>query len=156
MRGLNKSKENEVLYQELGNKENKLFSSMKEVYVLAALIGGLVNKREAFNENGGDAIKGELFNRVEKTFFDFIAIDSTKDLNILKLDEENEEEKAKLIEGYSNGGMYILKEYLGEEFLNLDNFINAIENIDKFIDEERAKNSNSLNEILRNINITIK
>ena len=155
MRGLNKSKENEWLYQDLGNKENKLFSSMKDVYTLTALMGGLLNERKTFNGSGGDAIKDSLFSRSEKTFFDFIAIDSTKDLNILKKEADSQEEKASLIESYSNAGIEILKENLGDSYLNLDNLIDAVEKIDKLIDEKKSKKSD-LSTILSGINITIK
>ncbi|MGL5764816.1 MAG: hypothetical protein ACRCX8_04165, partial [Sarcina sp.] len=75
MRGLNKSRENENLYQALGNSENKLFSSMKDVYTLTAMIGLLMDERKAFKSNGGEAIKDSIFSRQDKTFFDFIAIE---------------------------------------------------------------------------------
>ena len=155
MRSLNKSKENEWLYQELGNKENKLFSSMKDVYTLTALIGGLLNERKSFEGSSGDAIKDSLFSRSEKTFFDFIAIDSTKDLNILKNEFEAQEEKVDLMESYSNAGIKILKEHLGDNYLNLDNLISAVENIDKLIDEYKETEKNSANSLLLGANIRI-
>lgn len=157
MRGLNKSKENEELYQNLGNhRETKLFSSMKDVYTLTAMIGLLMDKRKSFKSNGGDAIKENIFSRQDKTFFDFIAIESTKDLEILKKDEETENEKATLIESYSNAGIEILKEYLGTEYLSIDNLLNAVEELDKDIDIERAKQNSSLENIIFNINNEIK
>ncbi|MGL4450606.1 MAG: hypothetical protein ACRCTZ_05385 [Sarcina sp.] len=148
MRGLNKSKENEELYQELGNKENKLFSSMKDVYTLTALIGLLMDEEKPFKGSGGDPIKESIFNRQDKTFFNFIAIESTKDLEILKKDTDSEEEKAKLIEWYSNAGIEILKEHLGDEYLNIDNLLNAVDTLDEAIDQARTKQSSSLENII--------
>lgn len=148
MRGLNKSKENERLFQELGNKENKLFSSMKDVYTLTTLIGVLMEEKKSFKGGAGEAIKESIFSRQDKSFFDFVAIESTKDLKILKREVEIESEKAFLMEEYSNAGIEILKEHLGDEYLNIDNLLNAVDTLDEAIDQARTKQSSSLENII--------
>lgn len=139
MRPLNKSQEFEGLYQDLGNKENKLFNSMKDIYMLAAMIGAKEDKRNPFSAKGGEPIKESIFNDSDKTLMNFIAIDKTKDLNILKDEVDSVEEKAKLIEEYANGGMEILKKYLGEDYLSLDNLIEVLITLDRDLDEVKPK-----------------
>ncbi|WP_055070048.1 DNA phosphorothioation-associated protein 4 [Clostridium massiliamazoniense] len=139
MRALNKSQEFEGLYQDLGNKENKLFNSMKDIYVLAAIIGAKEDKRKPFSNKGGEPIKESIFSDSDRTFMNFIAIDRTKDLSILKDEEDSIEQKAILIEEYANGGMEILKKYLGEDYLSLDNLIEAITNLDRDLEELKPK-----------------
>lgn len=107
---LNKSIENENNFQTLGNKENKLFSTMKDVYILATIIGFQRNKRIPFDKSGGEAIKLSLLNSDDKNIIDSIALDETNDITILL--EENTDKKLEIIEEYANGGMEVLYESL--------------------------------------------
>ena len=86
---------------------------------------------------------------------DWLYRNQKKDLNILKKEADSQEEKASLIESYSNAGIEILKENLGDSYLSLDNLIDAVEKIDKLIDEKKSQKSD-LNSILSGISITIK
>ena len=151
MRGLKKSEEYEHLYQTLGNKNNKFFDSMRDVYTLSTLIGALMDRKKGFENSGGDAIKDNLFKRFDKSIFDFVVIDKKKELDLLKDEVELSEEKAVLIESYANGGIEFLEENLGIEYLDLDNLIDAVERIDEKIDKHRNKKDNSFENIFRTI-----
>jgi dnd system-associated protein 4 len=107
---LNKSEEYESYYQMLGTSEDRLFSSMKDVFMTALIVGYLKDAQKPFKKSGGEPIKLHIFSQEDRNIMDIIALDKTRDLSMLL--RENEEEKYKIIEEYANGGM----EYLVEGF----------------------------------------
>lgn len=144
MRSLSKSSQYEPYFQKYGNSEEKLFNSMKDVYMLALVLGCLKKNRIPFTEKGGDPIKLSIFNSEDLKIMDLMTLAATEDLNILT--KEQEEEKFKLIEEYTNGGMEILVKELGiipnmRELKNM--VINTINPNDgkKVIDYEDILNS---------------
>lgn len=135
MKPLNKSDKYEELYQSLGNTKDSLFNSMKDVYVLAALLGAIKENKKKFNKKGGEPIKEGIFNYSDKVILDFIAVNATKDINILKNDEEELNSKSNLLEEYANGGMETLEKYLAEDPLNIDRLIQCVKEIDMELNE---------------------
>lgn len=100
---LGKSAEMEQYYQQLV-KEN-FFETMKDVMMLAIMLGFKNQSRIPVTKYGGDAIKEHIF-KDDMAFLDIIAVLSTNDIKILL--DENKEEKYKLFEEYAEGGMNIL------------------------------------------------
>lgn len=155
MRALNKSEEYENLYQNLGHVKDSLFSSMKDVYVFAALIGSVYEGQKKLNKRGGEPIKEGIFNYDDKVVFDFIAINSTKDINILKNDPDEVENKCKLIEECANWGIEKLSQYLNDDPLNIDNLVECIREIDKDLDN-LSKGNNSNEDLLLDTLLSMK
>lgn len=97
---LGKSAAMEPYYQYL--VKEGFFDTMKDVMLLAIVIGFKNESRIPFVKYGGDAIKEHIF-KDDMDYLNIIAVLSTKDIKILL--EENKEEKYKLFEEYAEAGM---------------------------------------------------
>lgn len=105
---LNKSEEFETYYQMLGNSPSKFLETMKDVFMLALVVGYLRDNKKPFSKNGGEPIKLTIFDDYDKNIMDIIALNKMNDTDILINDEQNIEAKYRMIEEYANGGMEIL------------------------------------------------
>ena len=109
---LNKSIEYEAYFKSLGKPDkdiDKIFNSMKDVYMLALVVGFKYGKKKEIKRASSDPIKLSIFDEHDRVIMDIIALYENireKDLSLLRSD--NEEEKYKLIEEYANGGMEVL------------------------------------------------
>ena len=109
---LNKSLEYEPYFKVLGKPDKdqeKLFNSMKDVYMLALTVGFKNKRRKTIKKSSSDPIKLEIFDEHDKVIMDIIALYENiheKDLSLLT--DDRKDEKYKLIEEYANGGMEIL------------------------------------------------
>ena len=109
---LNKSLEYEPYFKSLGKPDkdaDKLFTSMKDVYMLALVVGFKYKKRKEIKRASTDPIKLTIFDEHDRVIMDIIALYENirdKDLSLLRSDREDE--KYTLIEEYANGGMEIL------------------------------------------------
>ena len=101
----------ENYYQHLGNKEDKLFETMKDVMLFCALLAiNKERKREPLLKKGGDSIKFDYFTSNDRTLIDMIALYSTEDISILT--NEKHDLKLELFEEYANAGMaYIVNRF---------------------------------------------
>ena len=121
---LNKSSEYEPYFQKLGKSDSnseKLFSSMKDVYMLALVLGFKHKVKKPLKKHGGEGIKLSIFDEHDKVIMDIIALYENckdKDLSLLRLDKEDE--KYKLIEEYANGGMKIIVDEIYNKGNNLE------------------------------------
>lgn len=118
----------EELFKELGksdSKKDKLFDSMKDVYMLAFLLGMRKNERKKISKKSSDPIKEEIFGEENKIIMDFMALEKTKDINILKKTEEADEYIHNMVEEYANGGIHILYDLLGKSH-DLDKLISIV------------------------------
>lgn len=107
---LGKSTNMEPYYQYL--VKEGLFDTMKDVMLLAIIIGFKNGSKTPFDKYGGDAIKEHIF-KDDMDFLNIIAVLSTKDIKILL--NENKEEKYKLLEEYAETGM---SKFVSEVFAN--------------------------------------
>lgn len=105
---LNKSEEFENYYQMLGNNKGKIFDTMKDVFMLALVVGYLKDIKRSFSKVGGEPIKLTIFDDFDKNIMDIIALNKKNDTGILLNEEQAVEEKYRMIEDYANGGMDIL------------------------------------------------
>lgn len=125
---LNKSLEYEVYFKSLGksDKDNeKLFNSMKDVYMLAVVIGFKYKKKKEIKRASSDPIKLDIFDEHDKVIMDIIALYENiheKDLSLLRSDKEDE--KYKLIEEYANAGIEILIREICNKGSRLDDLKN--------------------------------
>lgn len=119
----------EEIYKSLGKpdgKIEKLFESMKDVYMLALVLGAVNDERIPLKKRSPDSIKEEIFREDNKRIMDLIALNLTKDINILKNTNDSEEIIHNIVEEYSNGGIRILSELLKTDYENLDNLIAVV------------------------------
>ncbi len=100
---LGKSANMEPYYQYL--VKEGFFDTMKDVMLLAIIIGFKNDSRIPFTKYGGDAIREHIF-KDDMAYLNVISVLSTKDIKILL--DENKEEKYKMLEEYAEAGMNIL------------------------------------------------
>lgn len=109
----NKPEAYEKYYQDL-LKNMKFFGTLKDIFMLSAVLGYRNGIRLAISKSGGDPIKEHIFNSDDFNIMDIIALETTKDLSIIL--KENKDEKYKIIEEYAHAGIkYIVENiYIGD------------------------------------------
>ncbi|MBU5310598.1 DNA phosphorothioation-associated protein 4 [Tissierella carlieri] len=122
-----KALEYEEIYQELGNRNEKIFDSMKDVMVFCALIALRKGKpRKPIEKRGGEPIKVEIFRQDDKNIIDIIALHEYGDLEVIT--EEKNDEKLTIFEEYANAGMA----YIEERFKGIPKEVEIRSLIDEF------------------------
>lgn len=125
----NKDARAEVIYKELGKpdgKKEKLFDTMRDVYMLALVLGAINEERIELNNKSSDPIKEEIIGKENKVIMELIVLNLRKDINILDGKIENEEYIHKVVEEYANAGIYKLDEMLNGDYESLDNLITMV------------------------------
>ena len=113
---LGKSAAMEPYYQELVKQD--YFDTMKDVMLLAIVIGFKNKTRVPIGKYGGDSIKEHIF-KDDMDFLNTIAVLSTGDIKILL--DESKDEKYKRFEEYAEAGMNIfVKEVFNGQVPNAD------------------------------------
>jgi len=131
---MRKSEEFELYFQELGNKENKFFDNMKDVYMMAIAVGFKYGQPLAFSKSAGEDIALRYFNDDDKKIMDLVALSVTDDISILLSDEEYQERKYKLLEEYANGGMKIMVEEFCKPVVDISEFYKFVEGFESNAD----------------------
>ncbi|MGL4913124.1 MAG: hypothetical protein ACRC3Y_11925 [Romboutsia sp.] len=135
---LNKALEYEPYFKSLGRAEKdseKLFSSMKDVYMLALVVGFKMGRKKIIKKSSADPIKLSIFDEHDKVIMDIIALYENiqeKDLSLLRSDMQ--EDKYKLIEEYTNGGMEIIIRDICNKGARLEDFKKFAETFNPNID----------------------
>ncbi|MBL7074950.1 DNA phosphorothioation-associated protein 4 [candidate division KSB1 bacterium] len=118
------------IYDLLMESEEQIFSTRKDILLLAASIGYNKGKEKILSTATGEGeIHWEVFERnaTDVAIINAIALSKTNDLNVLLDTEESFDTKITILEKYANGGIQILKEKLldqpGEPIDNLINYI---------------------------------
>ncbi|MDD3013460.1 MAG: hypothetical protein PHC34_07125 [Candidatus Gastranaerophilales bacterium] len=121
----NKPEAYEKYYQYL-IRDFKFFETMKDIFMLSAVIGFKNNTSLPFPKSGGEPIKDHIFSEEDKNIMDIIAIETRKDLKILL--KENQEEKYKMMEEYAHAGIqYIVKNiFIAEEVTDADKLLDFV------------------------------
>lgn len=130
----------EQIYKDLGKvegKKEKLFETMKDVYMLALVLGAVNEDRRKLKKKSQDSIKEEIFGQENKRIMDFIALYFNKDINILNKSEESEAFIHNLVEEYANGGIFVLDELINSEYDDLDNLIAGVKEYEKLDNEPK-------------------
>src|SRR6056297_2713365 len=101
-KGLSRDEEFEHVFQTLGTKEiqERLFDNMKEVYMVALLMGFSQGYRKPLKKVSKDPIRMNIFDQNDKNIMDIIALLEKNDLSLLIEEESQIEEKFRMIEEY--------------------------------------------------------
>jgi dnd system-associated protein 4 len=145
---LRKSAEYEQYFQELGNKSDKLFDSMKDVFMFAVTLGFRKEKRVPFQKTDGDDIRLSYFKAEDENIFNIIALSDAKEMSILLPDDEYVEKKYKIVEEYANGGMSIMVEEFCKPIIDENAFRKFIET---FEDASGEQQKASLEDMLEGV-----
>lgn len=119
----------EDIYKALGkpdSKKEKIFESMKDVYMLALVLGAINDDSKPLKKKSQDTIKDTIFSSEDKRIMDLISLNSTKDINILKETSDSESLLHDIVERYANGGIKILSEMLKCDYESIDNLITVV------------------------------
>ena len=131
---LGKSSNMEPYYQYL--VKEGYFDTMKDVMLLAIMLGFKNESRIPVTKYGGDAIKEHIF-KDDMDFLNVISVLSTKDIKILL--DENKEEKYKMLEEYAEGGMNILvKDAFTGQYTNAEKLIDYVKTFSPSISSEQT------------------
>lgn len=106
---LQRAKDKEDLFQELGVKPGSPFNTMKDVFVFSACMG-FVNKQREPLKAGKETFGPGVFSKDDEAIMNVIAIADKNDINVLRA--EHEEERQTIVEEYANGGIALLKKAL--------------------------------------------
>jgi dnd system-associated protein 4 len=127
---MRKSEQFEFYFQELGNKENKFFDSMKDVYMMAMAVGFKYGKSISFTKSTGEDIALGYFNDYDRKIMDLLALTITGQIDILLLDDEYQDKKFKLLEEYANGGMSVMVESFCKPVIDISEFYKFVESFE--------------------------
>ena len=143
-RPISKSEEYEKYFQRLGTQEDKLFLTMKDVMMVALLVGYERGVRKPFDKSGGDPIKEHLFSADDKNIMDIIALNEKNDITILL--DDHEAEKVKIIEEYINGGMETIVEEICMPVPTMDKLVNFVVSY-----QQEKKHKKGIDELLNEV-----
>ena len=127
---MRKSEQFELYFQELGNKENKFFDSMKDVYMMAMAVGFKFGKSLPFTKSAGEDISLHYFGDDDKKIMDLLALTITDQIDILLSDDEHQNKKHKLLEEYANGGMSVMVESFCKPVIDIFDFYKFVESFE--------------------------
>lgn len=138
---LQKENEYEPYYKILGSKseknEEQLFSTMKDVYMLALVIGFKNKKRKKITKPSKDPIKLIYFDEYDKVIMDIVALYTyiqDEDISILRNDRQDD--KYKLVEEYANAGMEVIVNKVCKNGYKLEDLVKFAQSFNTQIDEE--------------------
>lgn len=135
--------EYEDIYQELGNRSDKIFDSMKDVMVFCALIALRKGKeKKSINKRGGESIKIDIFRQDDRNIIDIIALHEYGDLAILT--EEMNDVKLTIFEEYANAGI----SYIVERFKGVPNRMEIRKLVDEFRPETTYKEPIDISDLI--------
>lgn len=139
---LYKENEYEPYYKILGSKseknEEQLFSTMKDVYMLALVIGFKNKKRKKIMKPGKDPIKLIYFDEYDKVIMDIVALYTyinDEEISILRNDKQDE--KYKLIEEYANAGMEVIVNKVCKNGYKLEDLVKFAQSFNVDIDAKQ-------------------
>ncbi|MDO3408385.1 DNA phosphorothioation-associated protein 4 [Saccharibacillus sp. CPCC 101409] len=139
-RRIRRPKEQELLYKKLVDEEEfGVFSTYKDVFMLAGAVGFMEKKRIEFTSQA-EGMPWSVFNlETDESFIDAIALIETEDLSLFNEDDEVFDKKMKIFEEYAAGGIEVVYEKIMENpKQSLNNFFEYIISMeDDLTDKER-------------------
>lgn len=114
-RRVRRPKEQEDIYKSLtDNNEFGIFSTYKDVFMLAGTVGFMEKKRKEFSSSA-EGIDWNVFNQeTDETVINAIALVATEDINILEDSSDAFDKKMKIFEEYAAGGLEIINNKIVE------------------------------------------
>ncbi len=126
MRSIYRDKKHSELIEALSKlkdprTDRSVFPTVKALQCYAAVLGFDQGRRQKFDQSHADNIEWHTFNNDGYTHYIYlIALAETKDIEVLRYDEENSdalgfsEDMVKIFEEYANGGFNILHGWLNK------------------------------------------
>ncbi|MEN3005439.1 DNA phosphorothioation-associated protein 4 [Dehalobacterium formicoaceticum] len=142
---LRKSAEYEQYFQDLGNRPDKIFDTMKDVFMFATTLGFRKKKRVPIHKSGGEDISLRFFKDDDENIFNIIALTDTGEMSVLLPDDEYREKKYKIIEEYANGGISIMVDEFCKPIVDEGSFRRFVET---FEDASGNQQKSTLEDIL--------
>ncbi|PRR70319.1 hypothetical protein [Clostridium thermopalmarium] len=150
----NKESEKEYIFKNLGKPDGnteKLFETMKDVYMLAFILGVRSNESTPIVKKSQDPIKDIYFSEDDKGLMDLVALYLYKDIKILDRKEDSENYIRDLVERYTNFGIDELNNGLNSEHFNLDALISMVMNYRNYDEPKKANLADLIYEMNKNI-----
>lgn len=140
-RRVRRPKNQETIYKELTNKEEfGFFSSYKDLFMFAGLVGFLNDKKLTFTSSA-EEIAWSVFNlETDEATINAVALSYLKDKLLLLNEEEAFDKKLKLYEEFAAGGIEIIYEKFLE---NRKFFLNTV--FEMIMDMKNYKGSKDQN-----------
>lgn len=131
-RRIRRPKEHEEMYSKLTDRDEfGVFSSYKDVFMLAGVAGYMNQKRKDFT-GSLEGISWNVFNlETDEAIINGVALAETGDVSIINTDDESFDLKMLIFEEYAAGGLeYIYQKIMENPRHSLDNYFNLIKSME--------------------------
>jgi dnd system-associated protein 4 len=149
-RRIRRPKEQEEMYRKLTDQEELggIFSSFKDIFMLAGIVGFMYKKRKTFT-NTLEQIHWNVFNcETDETVINAVALAETGDITIINIDDEAFDRKITIYEEYAAGGLeYLYDTIMENPRYALDNYYDFLKNMENEVSVEK-KNLKDIYHIL--------
>ncbi|ALQ66678.1 DNA phosphorothioation-associated protein 4 [Bacillus cereus] len=139
-RRIKRPKEQEEMYRKLTDRDEPggIFSSFKDVFMLAGIVGFMNQKRKEFT-NSLEQIHWNVFNsETDETVINAVALAETGDLTIINTDDDAFDRKITIYEEYAAGGLeYLYNQIMENPRHALDNYFDFLKSMEKEVSAEK-------------------
>lgn len=142
-RRIRRPKEQEELYKKLTSSDSPIgaFDSYKDLFMLAGVIGYKIQKKRSFKESA-EGISWSVFNLdTDYTVITSIALLDSKDLSLLRDNDETHDQKLTIFEEYAAEGVSYI----------FNNLLNSTRNATDVLYEYVYESRNEMNEREQNL-----
>ncbi|MCC2345189.1 DNA phosphorothioation-associated protein 4 [Bacillus anthracis] len=149
-RRIRRPKDQEEMYKVLTDRDELggIFSSFKDIFMLAGIVGFMNKKRKTFTSSL-EQIHWNVFNsETDETVINAVALAETRDLTIINTDDEAFDRKITIYEEYAAGGLeYLYDKIMENPRYALDNYFDFLKSMEKEVSIEK-KNLKDIYNIL--------
>ncbi|EJV69665.1 MULTISPECIES: DNA phosphorothioation-associated protein 4 [Bacillus] len=149
-RRIRRPKDQEEMYKVLTDRDELggIFSSFKDIFMLAGIVGFMNKKRKTFTSSL-EQIHWNVFNsETDETVINAVALAETGDLTIINTDDEAFDRKITIYEEYAAGGLeYLYDKIMENPRYALDNYFDFLKSMEKEVSIEK-KNLKDIYNIL--------
>ncbi|MGG0706533.1 DNA phosphorothioation-associated protein 4 [Bacillus paramobilis] len=149
-RRIRRPKDQEEMYKVLTDRDELggIFSSFKDIFMLAGIVGFMNKKRKTFTSSL-EQIHWNVFNsETDETVINAVALAETGDLTIINTDDEAFDRKIIIYEEYAAGGLeYLYDKIMENPRYALDNYFDFLKSMEKEVSIEK-KNLKDIYNIL--------
>ncbi|MDM5237884.1 DNA phosphorothioation-associated protein 4 [Bacillus cereus] len=149
-RRIKRPKDQEEMYKALTDRDELggIFSSFKDIFMLAGIVGFMNKKRKTFTSSL-EQIHWNVFNsETDETVINAVALAETGDLTIINTDDDAFDRKITIYEEYAAGGLeYLYDKIMENPRYALDNYFDFLKSMEKEVSIEK-KNLKDIYNIL--------
>ncbi|MGE1000305.1 DNA phosphorothioation-associated protein 4, partial [Bacillus sp. Gnz1/3] len=139
-RRIRRPKDQEEMYKVLTDRDELggIFSSFKDIFMLAGIVGFMNKKRKTFTSSL-EQIHWNVFNsETDETVINAVALAETRDLTIINTDDEAFDRKITIYEEYAAGGLeYLYDKIMENPRYALDNYFDFLKSMEKEVSIEK-------------------